>query len=959
MAIPTSANYVFLPWVREGAASGIQTPDSLTENQAGIVSVPVKLRVNDTDEINRQVRLYGPGDVTAIDRQQVIRTEPRHLATDFEPNYFPSVEFDRPDFPWLFTPAKADGQGRLRPWICLIVVRKQEGVSLLADQSRPLPVLEIKAPAIPKNELPDLSESWAWAHAQVTGSRRESDALKQSLSGDPALTVSRLLCPRRLDPLTDYLACVVPAFELGCKAALGMPIKPANQTEPGDEQKLAPAWVSGDQSPPLVMLPVYFHWEFRTGTGGDFEALVGLLKARDSQDFPVGIGKQQIDISRPGFRITPPLPEGTTLELEGALRIPEAPATGWPNETRSQFQAELKKVLDTPWLAAQQDQIEPLLAPPIYGCWQAARHIVEVSPVAPATLTWLDELNLDPRHRAVAGLGTAVIQSQQEQLMAAAWEQLGETERMNQMRRQAQLGRAVNVVYHAKHFSRFSEETLLKVVASAQSRIVVDATSDRPRALLSQRIAQSALPDRALSAPLRKLTNPRGVISSRFQPAGAPPIALVAKLNTFAPIIAQQQPGAGLVTISEVSDDQIGAFAPQLKQSVRFERVSSVLTPTFKLGDFRIVPEGSTPKRSLLTFAPNAAANSPEATAFLQAATAHQNYVALSNVMPFLFLSPQPMRLSETKSALLRSVDPEKTIAARVQASLGIAAATETNGDPLEPVLDSPEFPQPMYEALRDLSQEFLFPGLEHVPANTVTLLGTNPKFVESFLIGLNSEMDREFLWRNYPTDQRGTFFQQFWDTSTSNGQRDIEPIHTWDKKSKLGENARAGEKLVLLIRGELLRRYPSSVIYAVPAVPRGGQLDLSPDPQHERHPLFRGTLKPDVTFLGFNLTREEAVANPGWFFVIQQQPTEPSFGMDVADFEKSQPLTTWNDLSWRHLAATEGALKQLSHASVNTDLPDLAKAEWGRNSAHQAYITLQRPVRIAIHAREMLLKRV
>ena len=35
----------------------------------------------------------------------------------------------------------------------------------------------------------------------------------------------------------------------------------------------------------------------------------------------------------------------------------------------------------------------------------------------------------------------------------------------------------------------------------------------------------------------------------------------------------------------------------------------------------------------------------------------------------------------------------------------------------------------------------------------------------------------------------------------------------------KLGENARAGEQLVLLIRGELLRRYPNSVIYAVAAV--------------------------------------------------------------------------------------------------------------------------------------------
>ena len=115
------------------------------------------------------MRLYGPGDVTGIDPQQVVRTEPRHLATDFEPNYFPAIEFDRPDFPWLFTPAKADAAGKLRPWLCLVVVRKQEGVTLRTDRNLPLPVLEIKAPARPERELPDLSESWAWAHAQVIG----------------------------------------------------------------------------------------------------------------------------------------------------------------------------------------------------------------------------------------------------------------------------------------------------------------------------------------------------------------------------------------------------------------------------------------------------------------------------------------------------------------------------------------------------------------------------------------------------------------------------------------------------------------------------------------------------------------------------------------------------------------------------------------------------------------------
>src|SRR5262245_31643303 len=517
MSVPI-ANYIFLSWVRQGAASTIQTTDGLgTVTQAGVVSVPARLRVNDSEEIARQLRLYGPGDVTGIAMQQIVRTAPHHLAADFEPNYFPLIEFDRPDFPWLFTPARANAEGKLRPWLCLVVVRKQKGVELGNTRNLPLPVLDIKPPARPNDELPDLAESWAWAHAQVIGSRSDETSLRHALAGDPVFTVSRLLCPRRLDPLTEYLACLVPAFEIGCKAGLGEPIQPADEQPP---LGLKPAWTLEATSPLPVRLPVYFHWEFRTGTGGDFEELARSLDPRRMSD---KVGKRRMDISRPGFKIAPPLPQGTALEIEGALRVPDSQAAEWPDETRMPFQTELKKILDAPWEAMKQEGKEPPLAPPIYGCWQAGRRTVAMAPAPP----WLEEVNLDTRHRAVAALGTRVVQTQQEQLMASAWGQLGEIERINQTLRQAQLGRAVNDVYHAKHFSRFSEETLLKVVATAQSRVVVEATdpiNGKTRAMLSHRISESAIPDRAVSAPIRRLTSPRSVISARFQPMGAPPI---------------------------------------------------------------------------------------------------------------------------------------------------------------------------------------------------------------------------------------------------------------------------------------------------------------------------------------------------------------------------------------------------------------------------------------------------
>jgi hypothetical protein len=1197
-----NAKYTFLPWVRQGAAGGIEMPDSLGANQAGVVSVPVNLRVNDAVEIPRQVRLYGPGDVTGIDPQQVVRTDPRPQTRDFEPNYFPAIEFDRPDFPWLFTPAKAKDTGQLRPWLCLVVVRKQTGVSIQVDPNRPLPVLEIKAPADPAHELPDLTESWAWAHAQVTGSDVSS-----SLTGDPALTVSRLLCPRRLDPLTEYLACVVPAFELGRRAGLGREITLADEQPSG--VGLAPAWLLaspwhvGSEPSSEVKLPVYYHWEFRTGVGGDFESLVNALVARDAKDLQE-VGKRPLDISQPGLEITPALPTGTTLDFGGALRVVDDKPTNepaesqkplaWPNETiRTSFQAELKKILDAPWDALKKfEGVGPVLAPPIYGCWQAARHIVNTSPpIPPASLTWLDELNLDPRHRAVAALGTKVIQTQQEQLMAAAWEQLGEIQRVNQMRRQAQLSRAVNTAYHAKHFTRFSPEALLKVSATGWSRVVVTTSdanlTDKPRALLTQHIEQSAIPLRAISAPLRRMTSPHSAINARFQTGDARPLFLVTKLNSSTSIVLLKKHDAGLVTINEVTR-QLSPNAWSTAGLLLFESIARVVYGRYAwFIKFRIAAEGDT---TTLLNPPHSDTESPDEQAFRQAVQDHQDYLqrqlfktgwddfkfvfsggsgifyavdyrgrlyfrrlkqgksadvtdpsmigggfqdmqhvfsggngiiyavnefgqllfyrdqnqdgtgnvigpsiigsGLHRMRPifsggngiiyavnefgqllfyrdqnqdgtgsisnssvigvqfenpfsggngiiydvnvwgvlyfsrdqkqdgtgslagravtlsqggwrfrFIFsdgngtiyavnefgqllssrdekqdgsgvvpppsvidqgetsLSAATMNLADTKEKLLQSVNPQHTITTRLSASLVPASAIAQTDDPLEPLLEAPNFPQPMFEVLRDLSQDFLFPGLEHVPTNTVALLETNSKFIESFLVGLNAEMSRELLWRNFPTDQRGTFFRRSWDTLIDNKPSDnIDMIKEWGNKS-LGQNTTGGDQLVLLLRGELLRRYPNSVIYAVKAEKVNGRLALSTE---ESHPVFRGTLKPDVTFLGFNLTKKDALTDPGWFFVIQEQPTEPRFGLDEADFNKPLPqkITSRDDLSWRQMVNTDSkeALQALSHASITAKLPDkINNALWGKNAAHQAYLTLQRPMRIAIHASKML----
>src|SRR5439155_1895968 len=108
--------------------------------------------------------------------------------------------------------------------------------------------------------------------------------------------------------------------------------------------------------------------------------------------------------------------------------------------------------------------------------------------------------------------------------------------------------------------------------------------------------------------------------------------------------------------------------------------------------------------------------------------------------------------------------------------------------------------------------------------------------------------------------DLRGTPFRQFWDVRGQPGSadalKDIPPISGWIEGA-LGEHLRGSDgdgQLVLLVRGELLRRYPTTTVYAAPATADG---DI--DPATRLPAMFRGFLDPDVTFLGFALTEEAA----------------------------------------------------------------------------------------------------
>jgi len=694
-------------------------------------------------------------------------------------------------------------------------------------------------------------------------------------------------------------------------------------------------------------------------------------------------------------------PAGGPLALEGALESISAKPTNWTGPAKVAFQTAVQASInqtspstDDP---AHPNPKDPVIVPPIYGRWQAG-----VASVNRNAAGWLNELNLDPWNRSGAGMGTQVVQEERTQLMASAWQQVSGVLEANQVLRQAQMARAAMQQIYRQHLRPAQPEKLLSLTTPLHARILASPTTVKA-ALRSSRV-----PERMLSGAFRRVAR---LPVRRASQTGPPALLAGVSSGAITIVPASTAPG-GLTPI-----DQITKATPPapptagigiLFRNFTAKTIAGIPTrPAFKI----------TTKRDPFGGGPLSGPDSAPAAAF-RAATSR--IFAEFEALP---ADPQPapaLDIAALSTTVLTRINPVDTIPRRVRSLLFIPDKLPWQpADPLEPIMGAPEFPQPTYAPLRDLSPSYLLPGVQRVPANSVGLLRANQRFIESYLAGLNHELSRQLLWNSYPTDQRGSYFRQFWDVSAYIPQsgdpqdpaqlaeklRDIQPMHTWKLPSPLGTHPNRSDlvanNLVLLVRGELFKRYPNAIVYAGKAT-RDAQGRRVLDESDERYPLFRGTIPPDITFLGFNLTAADArggtaAAPDGFFFVFQDQPSEPRFGLEPT--AAHDPVTQWSDLAWTNFKSGPGSPRVplpvanrtqagvLAHnpwrlasqvfslvqdsASLSGFLspnatpagvaippggPD-ANNVWGANSAETAYILLRLPFRVLIHADLMLPK--
>ncbi|MEM6888157.1 MAG: hypothetical protein AAF636_08465 [Pseudomonadota bacterium] len=328
-------------------------------------------------------------------------------------------------------------------------------------------------------------------------------------------------------------------------------------------------------------------------------------------------------------------------------------------------------------------------------------------------------------------------------------------------------------------------------------------------------------------------------------------------------------------------------------------------------------------------------------------------------------------------TALCAGLDPAKTQVRRARgrfAAKAIPERPEASTDPLHPIIAAPRLRRALAKDLRALSQAWMLPGLERLPQNCLSLLEIDRGFIEAVLAGANHALNAEMLWRGFPTDRRATALRDFWEGTGAEG--DIAEMTDW--QGALGTHPAPGSaapSLMLVIRGDLLKRFPETMIYAAKAM-RPARGPLRATPGSVRLPLFRGTLDPDVTFLAFDLDPHEVretARDGGWFFMVEGKPTQPKFGLDetleseqgvdaVRDFSTLTSFdwdpTYWGDLLDPDLpdAQLAQALEELRHIPVSPDNATVTQfagdnARWGANSAHMAAICIQREVRLALHA--------
>ncbi|MEO0752444.1 MAG: hypothetical protein AAFY25_11645 [Pseudomonadota bacterium] len=654
---------------------------------------------------------------------------------------------------------------------------------------------------------------------------------------------------------------------------------------------LVPAWDAGGG---MVTLDVFDSWRFTTGQVGSFEELCERLGPVPAGRLTLGVNP--MDVSHLGLFDVDGVEEGQTVDFTGALLDEDVPIEVLEPDQATDYVTQITDMVNqgtSRRVIAPKDP-DPVVAPPLYGSWSTGLDTLPGE-------GWMTALNQRLRRRAAAGLGAQIIRENQDRFMALAWDQVGQLREVNRelsrIRSQAEQGRSWKT--KAAQLPDFGVLGLLRPQATfARTKL------GQP---LRVALAQSALPGGALSPAFTRMMRPSGVAAKTLRGVG----------------MRVQAPGQEIPFV-----DRAGW---------RDTMAKDVTSGKMRTGQPR-KPVGMQTHDYRRDMANGATAPDPG---------------TIPDILEPISLDPG-ISVSDAAALTLDAIRPIKTAKDRM---LGRAPALQAfiadSPDSVLPpkITTGPVIDEALMWLLMEKSRDLLSPGITDFPNNAVRLLDADAGFVAAFMAGANHEFTRELLWREFPADLGFTSFQRFWDRPDTSVV-DIAPIDQWVIKDTLKNQGKAGgETAVLLIRGDLIRQYPNVRIYLK-------EPDIEDTPGTVHFPSFAGTISPDIRFLGFDVADREAITDPPsddktWSIVIEEQPTEPRFGLDL---DGPEVLKTYSELSWIHTADPKAAWLQVSDQDAIADNEYLSEeATWGLNGAHMAFATWQQPFRRVFRATDLL----
>jgi hypothetical protein len=665
-----------------------------------------------------------------------------------------------------------------------------------------------------------------------------------------------------------------------------------------------------------VVLPFYFKSQFNTDAGEDFESLLRRLRPATAAENAALAANSglKVQCASPGYYKGFVAPTIKTFEQQSALVPVGRKAPSF--ETDDEL---VKRLVPTINGAIQGNLFEtdgpdPLVSLPAYG-FRFPPATALNAVKAKQNQSWFDRLNLDIKFRHVAALATELVAKNQERYSKQAWDQYDELADSNRTLVRLDVALEMTAVITKKHFAKLPQALGLALAEPLHPYVKMAG-----KGTIQQIMHGAGVPRGTVDRRLFRLNSKRLIQQNVRAPQPSIPT----------------HPGSAVSPV--LPRGPVGRSATHAALKTKLQLL--------------LKPGGVAQVQAMSMVKPIQLGGQPI------------NFSAMNQQIVDTLL-----RLPSSKADfLVRDRSPAEV------KSGGPAARSPVINDPLADDLKK-VFPARMASFLSNDGSQ----NQSSLPNNTVVLLQENRAFIEAFMAGANHAMQEELRWREFPTNMRETIFRRFWPSMLPDNRPEgdsIRDVHTWTKG--LGENGASQPRLVIGLRGDLVRKYHHLQVVINIAEP-GKEWDENKGDTYSAE--FAGTLGPDFAYHGFGteITLEKikdfALNRRKAFAVFYEPMGHLRFGLDVGNTDTRERSRDTSRISlgfpiaaaghdkstakrpkgetasakrWADLSS--GDVDVLSSGYVNFD-DELSKREnkdlWGatRNSASLARSLWQMPI--------------